>query len=149
MWTLSDRLRPLVVRKIVGKRSLRAAAVVFAIALPGAFRALPAGAAPQGTSASTPESRQELRRSLEAKYEVLPVRNGVVLKPHQERLGVRTVEVTGDTIAVNGERVSPGVLRAWLGEDAETILRLQALPDAERRELFGFRSPGEAPEEAV
>ncbi|HSK74930.1 MAG TPA: hypothetical protein VLQ45_00615 [Thermoanaerobaculia bacterium] len=137
MWTLSDRLRPL---------SLRAAAVVFAIALPGAFQALPAGAAPQGTSATTPESRQELRRSLEALYEVLPVRNGVVLKPHQERLGVRTVEVTGDTIAINGERVSAGVLRAWLGEDAEAILRLQALPEAERRELFGIEGPGETPE---
>lgn len=133
MWTLSDRLR------------LRAAAVVFAIALPGVFQALPAGAAPQGTSVATPESRQELRRSLEASYEVLPVRNGVVLKPHQEKVGVRTIEVTGDTIAVNGERVSAGVLRAWLGEDAEAILRLQALPDAERRELFGLQSgPGEA-----
>ncbi|HSF39986.1 MAG TPA: hypothetical protein VLT87_09355 [Thermoanaerobaculia bacterium] len=141
MWTLSDRLRPL---------SLRAAAVVFAIALSGAFQALPAGAAPQGTSAATPESRQELRRSLEALYEVLPVRNGVVLKPHREKLGVRTVEVTGDTIAVNGERVSAGVLRAWLGEDAEAILRLQALPDAERRELFGLQGgPGETPEEAA
>lgn len=139
MWTLSDRLHP----------SLRAAAVVFAIALPGAFQALPAGAAPQGTSATSPESRQELRRSLEASYEVLPVRNGVVLKPHQEKVGVRTIEVTGDTIAVNGERVTPAVLRAWLGEDAEAILRLQALPDAERRELFGLQGPGETPEEAV
>ncbi|HKV13382.1 MAG TPA: hypothetical protein VJ725_34895 [Thermoanaerobaculia bacterium] len=134
MWTLSDRLR------------LRAAAVVFAIALSGAFQALPAGAAPQGTSVATPESRQELRRSLEATYEVLPVRNGVVLKPRQEKLGVRTIEVTGDTIAVNGERVSAGVLRAWLGEDAEAILRLQSLPNADRRELFGFQTPGAAPE---
>lgn len=138
MWTLPDRLH------------LRAAAVVFAIALPGLFQALPAGAAPQGTSVATPESRQELRRTLEASYEVLPVRNGVVLKPHREKVGVRTIEVTSDTLAVNGERVSAGVLRAWLGEEAEAILRLQALPDAERRELFGLQGgPGETPEEAA
>lgn len=146
MWILSDRLRLV----FLGKKFLRAAAVVFAIALSGAFQALPAGAAPQGTSVSTPESRQELRRSLEAKYEVLPVRNGIVLKPHQEMVAVRTIEVTDDTIAVNGERVPLSVFRAWLGEDAEPILRLQALPDAERRELFGFQGgPGEATEEAA
>jgi hypothetical protein len=142
MWTLSDRLHP---RRVAGPRALRAAAIVFAIAL--AFQAVPAGAAPQGASVNTPESRQELRQTLEKQYEVLVVRSGVVLKPHQEKLGVRTVEVAGETIAVNGERVSPGVLRAWLGEDAEAILRLQALPDAQRRELFGSpAASGEIPE---
>lgn len=145
MWTLSDRLHP---RKVAGKRALRAAAIVFALA--SAFPAAPAGAAPQGASVNTPESRQELRQTLENQYEVLLVRSGVVLKPHQEKLGVRTVEVTGETIAVNGERVSPGVLRAWLGEDAEAILRLQALPDAQRRELFGSPAvSGEIPAAAA
>lgn len=150
MWTLSDRLHP---RQVAGKRALRAAAIVFAFAF--AFQAVPAGAAPQGASVNTPESRQELRQTLEKQYEVLVVRSGVVLKPHQEKLGVRTVEVAGETIAVNGERVSPGVLRAWLGEDAEPILRLQALPDAQRRELFGLAAPATpvpvppAPETAV
>jgi cytoskeletal protein CcmA (bactofilin family) len=102
-------------------------------------------AAPQSARAETAESRQELRETLEDRYEVLPIRDGVVLRPQEERLGVRTIEVTDNTIAVNGERVSPGVLRAWLGEDAEAVLRLQGLGTAGRRELFELGTGGEAP----
>ncbi|MES1211373.1 MAG: polymer-forming cytoskeletal protein, partial [Acidobacteriota bacterium] len=56
-----------------------------------------------------------------------------------EELGVRTIEVSGDTIAVNGERVSEGVLRAWLGEQAEPVVRLHRLRPAERQSLFGLK----------
>jgi len=93
--------------------------------------------------------RQDLRRVLEESYEVLPLHNGVVLRPRKERLGVRTIEVSGDTIAVNGERVTEGVLRAWLAADADPVLRLAHLPPAERQALFDLRAgegvPAETP----
>ena len=76
---------------------------------------------------------------------MLPIRDGVLLKPRVERLGVRSIEVAGDSLAVNGERLSAEVLRAWLAEEAEPILRLHRLPAGERRALFGLPAdPGAA-----
>lgn len=138
MWTPSDR-----------RRALRAliAALWLVLGLPlAASWTAPALAAPQD---STALSQEELRTVLTKRYEALPISSGVMLKPRKERLGVRTIEVTRETIAVNGERVTPGVLRAWLGEDAEAILQLQALDEAERRELLGVETSGAPREEAA
>jgi hypothetical protein len=124
------------------KRIFQAGVVVLAFGLSGIALAQPPADAPAATG------RQGLRQAIERRYEVLPIRNGVVLTPRQERLGVQTIEVSGDTIAVNGEKVSEGVVRAWLAEDADLILRLQRLPPQERQSLFGLRTGGgAAPEE--
>ncbi|HYG62034.1 MAG TPA: hypothetical protein VEL74_05605, partial [Thermoanaerobaculia bacterium] len=132
MWTPSD-----------AKKLFRALAVLALLGLPVLDGAVPAQTSPSATSTS-PESRQELRQLLERRYEVLPIRNGVLLRPRQERLGVRTIELSGDSVAINGERVSNGVLRAWLGEDADPILRLQAMEPAERAALFNMDQAGGA-----
>lgn len=88
----------------------------------------------------------DLRRTLEERYEVLPIRDGVLLKPRTERYGVRSIELAGESLAVNGERLQPEVLRAWLAEEAEPVLRLHRLAPAERRALFGLPAePGAAP----
>jgi hypothetical protein len=104
--------------------------------------------APQTGAPATAEERgataADLRREIEGRYEVIPLSGGVLLRPRQERLGVRSVEVTGSSVAVNGERVSASVLRAWLGAEAEPLLRLAALDPAARRELFGLRPEGGA-----
>jgi len=89
----------------------------------------------------------DLRQVIEQSYEVLPLHNGVMLRPRKERVGVRTIEVSGDTIAVNGERVTEGVLRAWLTTDAEPVLRLAHLPPRERQALFGLQSGERLPAE--
>ncbi len=94
------------------------------------------------TGAAAPT--QPLRQELLSRYEVLPLRDGVMLRPRTERAGVRSIEVSGAAIAVNGERVSESVLRAWLAEDSGPLLRLLALPVAERRALFGFGASGGA-----
>lgn len=117
------------------KRFFQAGALVLAFGLSGIALAQPPAEAPAA-------GRQGLRQSTEARYQVLPIRNGVVLTPRQERLGVQTIEISGDTIAINGERVSEGVVRAWLAEDAETILRLRDLPPRERQALFGLQTGG-------
>ncbi|HEX3526572.1 MAG TPA: hypothetical protein VH988_05865, partial [Thermoanaerobaculia bacterium] len=94
-------------------------------------------AAPASTSTSAAD-RKAIHDALAAKYEVLPVHDGVVLKPRVEEGAIRAIEVVGQTIAINGNRVPDGVLRQWVGADAEWIQRLHRLPAAERQSLFGL-----------
>jgi cytoskeletal protein CcmA (bactofilin family) len=149
MWTLSDRFQ-----RFSGKRSPRFAAIsllVLGMALGAAAYAAPAPQSPDRPPA-TAQERSDLRRALESRYEVLPVSGGVVLKPRQPRAGIRTIEVTGDQIAVNGERVNANILRDWLGADADAVVRLQGLSVADQRQLFGLTGeatavpPAPAPE---
>ncbi|HEV7668639.1 MAG TPA: polymer-forming cytoskeletal protein [Thermoanaerobaculia bacterium] len=113
-------------------------ALAFHFGTAGLAQAQTAGAGPSSATATAGSLRQEL----ENRYEILPLREGVLLRPRVERSGVRSIEVSGASIAVNGERVSDSVLRAWLGPDAGPLLRLLALPVSERRALFGFSSSG-------
>jgi cytoskeletal protein CcmA (bactofilin family) len=126
---------------------LRAGAVVLLLGFSAGPRpawaqppAPPKPPAPAAAPKPAAPDRQALHDALAAKYEVLPVRNGVLLKPRTVEAAVRAVEVSGDTLAVNGEPVSEGVLRAWLGEQAEPVLRLHRLPPAERQALFGLKA---------
>lgn len=118
------------------KKIFQAGVLVLAFGLSGIALAQPPAEEPAAAE------RQGLRQTIETRYRVLPIRNGVVLTPRQERLGVQTIEISGDTIAVNGERVSEGVVRAWLAEDAEPIFRLRRLPPRERQALFGLQTGG-------
>jgi hypothetical protein len=84
--------------------------------------------------------RKRLRQELEPRFEAFAITNGVLLRARQERLGVRTVEVSGDSVVVNGAKVGPEVLRSWMGDaDADLILRLLSLPPGDRQEVFGFK----------
>jgi hypothetical protein len=145
MWTASDGFL-----NVLGKRAAVLAAILLVL---GSMAATVAIAAPQ--SAANPpasaEERGELRRLLESRYEVLPVSEGIVLKPRKARAGIRTIEVAGDRVAVNGEPVSARTLRDWLGEDAGSVLRLQGLSAAEQRQIFGLddTAAGTAVEEAT
>jgi hypothetical protein len=134
MWTLSD------LRSFPGARRSRRisfsalgllALLVLSPALPAEaqLRPRPTPAAPQ---------HGDLRQSIQKLYEVLPVRGGLLLKPHTSKNGVKTIELASGNVAVNGETVNPSVLRAWLGEDAPAVLELSALPSAEQRQLFGL-----------
>jgi cytoskeletal protein CcmA (bactofilin family) len=150
MWNPSDAL----------ERRLRAGVAVFGLTLALSGPALAQEQAPSAPAApaespappaapAPAQTRQDLRRVIEKSYEVLPLHNGVVLRPRKERLGVRTIEVSGDTIAVNGERVTEGVLRAWLAAEADPVLRLHRLPPRERQALFGLQlGDAELPETA-
>ncbi len=121
-------------RRFSGKLALRIAAILLVLVATAAL----AAPAPQST-ANPPASaaeREDLRQTIESRYEVLPVSGGIALKPRSARAGVRTIEVTGRDVAVNGERVSARTLRDWLGEDADAVLRLQGLSAAEQRQIF-------------
>src|SRR5688500_1381351 len=121
------------------RRRLGAAALIFALGLPLVFAAL-------AVAQETPAVQgQELRRQIESRYQVVPIRGGVVLTPRQARRGVRAIEVSGDAVAINGERVNAQIARDWLGEDARLILPLLDLDPAARRELFGMTAEAVPP----
>ena len=138
-------------------------AVPLALAVAGPSHAAAAFAAtrlhqpgrPPAAAAMSDSDRRELRRTLEHQYQVAGVHNGVLLKPRVEQLGVREIEVSGDSVQINGVRTSAEVLRPWLRADAEPLLRLLALPPADRQALFDLRRdvalaspPGAAPAQA-
>lgn len=104
-----------------------------------------AAVAQERPATATSASSQELRRQIERRYEVLPVSGGLLLTPRQSRRGVRTIEVTGDAVAINGEKLPTQTVRDWLGEDADPILRLLAIEPARRRALFGLQADSGLP----
>jgi cytoskeletal protein CcmA (bactofilin family) len=132
MSTLAD-----VIQRFSGKRALRIGAVLLVLGSGAAVHAAPAPQSPDRPPA-TAQERGDLRRTIEARYQVLPISGGVLLNARQPKAGVRTIEVTGPRIAVNGETVTARTLRDWLGADADPVVRLQGLSAAEQRQLFGL-----------
>ncbi len=82
----------------------------------------------------------DLRAAIERDFEILPIRDGVLLRPRGELRGVRTIELVGSTIAINGETESRQVVRGWLGERADAVLRLADLAPAERRRVLDLEA---------
>lgn len=109
-------------------------ALMLAVAVPAHLHAgMPAE---QTASAGS----RTLRDRIEERYEVLPLQNGIALKP-RSRGGVRSIEISDGTIAIDGTAVTGSELRARLGSEADTILRLSYLDPAARRALFEFGAP--------
>ena len=85
-----------------------------------------------------------LRSSLEPRFEIVPIANGVVLTP-RFRTSIKSVEVSGSTIAIDGAPVTGGELRERLGNDADLVLQLSYLePEARRSLAVGQSTPPEA-----
>ncbi len=146
MWTRSDDSQAFTPQRPVDRlvrRGRRAGRLVLfgialAVGIPGSAHAVPFPQSPDRPPA-TAQERSDLRAAIEARYEVLPISGGVLLKPRRAKAEVRTIEVVGDRIAVNGETVmSERTLRDWLGDDADVVLRLQGVPAAGRRQLLGL-----------
>jgi hypothetical protein len=92
-----------------------------------------------------------LRRVIEERYRVVPLSDGVALLPRRENRDVKSIEVRGDLVAINGTSVTGAEARERLGTDAGAILALSYLDPQARRALFegpptrGARPPSEAP----
>ena len=91
-----------------------------------------------------PEDRRALREQLERRYDLVPLTDGVGLRP-KARGEVRLVEVTAGTIAINGDVVTGRELRDRLGADADAVLRLSYLSTDELREVAAPPAPAPAP----
>src|SRR5436190_14957952 len=65
-------------------------------------------------------SPSELGSRARERFEVLPLREGVLLKPlHKSDYSV--IEITGDGVAIDGEELSGRALRRRLGDDADVV----------------------------
>jgi hypothetical protein len=100
-------------------------------------------------SAQTDAPRPDmLRQQIERRYEVLPLRNGLALRPKSPvrgARGVRSIELTDGTIAIDGTPATGAELRATLGADADLVLRLSYLEPDARRALFALDAPPTPP----
>lgn len=91
-----------------------------------------------GGSPSFSQDRRDdaLRRDVERRFEVLPLREGLALKPRASASTVRSIEIADGAIALDGQPATGAELRQRLGADADLVLRLSYLSDADRRTLF-------------
>jgi hypothetical protein len=94
---------------------------------------LAGGYAGAQTARTAPE---ELRRQVERRFDVLTVREGVVLRPKTPIRGVRAIEVSGGEIAIDGTPATGAELRERLGGDLDLVLQLSYLDAAAQRALF-------------
>ena len=96
--------------------------------------------------------RAGLAAEIEARYEVLPARDGLVLRPRSAGSGILAIEVADGEVAIDGEPADEDEVRAKLGGEADAVLRLAELDADEARALFHLGGAGglppEAPEEA-
>jgi hypothetical protein len=83
------------------------------------------------------QDQQGLRRQIERRFEVLPLRNGVALRPRDAGRGVRSIEISDGTISIDGTPVTGAELRDKLGADADLVLQLSYLETETRQRLFG------------
>ena len=79
--------------------------------------------------------RDALRQRVQARFDVVPIANGIALTPKTRRGDVRLIEVS-DAIAINGAFVSGSELKERLGSDADEILQLSYLDAATLRAMF-------------
>ena len=86
-----------------------------------------------------PDDRQRLRERIEAGYEVVPLSDGLALRPREAATrakDIRLIEIAGGTITINSAPVSGGELRERVGSMADAILQLSYLTLDEQRALF-------------
>jgi hypothetical protein len=98
--------------------------------------------------AQSDAERQALRAEIEQRFTPLPIQGGVLLTPRRPNRDVRSIQVTGGDIALDGELVTGAELRKRLGADADVIRRLSYLDATDQRALFGQTS-GALPAEPV
>jgi hypothetical protein len=95
-----------------------------------------------GASAQT--RADDLRSSVARRFEIVPIANGLVLTP-RFRTSIKSVEVSGSTIAIDGATVTGGELQERLGNDADLVLQLSYLEPAARRALAIGKTPPTPP----
>jgi hypothetical protein len=86
---------------------------------------------------------EELRRQVERRFDVLVVRDGLALRPQSSIRGVRTIEVRGGEIVIDGAPATGAELRDRLGADADLVIQLSYLDVESQRKLFDQSGGGQ------
>jgi hypothetical protein len=96
-----------------------------------------------GQAAQSVDDRQTLASRIEERFDVLPVQNGVVLRPRDASRAFRSIELASGTIAIDGQPVTGSELRERLDDDADLVLQLSYLDAAGQRALFEPQQQGQ------
>ena len=109
-----------------------------------------AAAAQPAPSRAAPATA-ELARLIGERFDVLPLREGVALQPKERTGEVRSIEIAGGAIAVDGVPVTGAELKQKVDAvSADLILRVSYLDPAEQRALVqGAAGVQAAPREAA
>jgi hypothetical protein len=106
-----------------------------------ALAAVAVAAGSRVTAQSRPPDAN-LRARVEQRFDVLPLRNGIALRPRDAARNVRSIELADGIISVDGQPATGVELRERLGPDAANlVLELSYLSEDDRRVLFGAPAP--------
>ena len=94
------------------------------------------------------DQQEALRRQIEQRFDMIPLPDGVELRPKRGDRRVRSIEVTDGSIAIDGAPATGVELRNRLGADADVVLRLSYLDADARRQLLG-RAAAPAPDRSI
>jgi hypothetical protein len=100
---------------------------------------------PRPAEAQTANEVTALKAQLERRFDVLPLQDGVLLRPRASTAGLRSVEIHQGAIAIDGQVVTGAELRGRLGADADLVLRVSYLAEADQRALAGLTAPAANP----
>jgi len=105
--------------------------------------------AARGQHIST-EDHRALRAQLEERFDIVPLTDGVGLRPKARSGDVRLIEINDGSILVNGTPVTGQELKQRIGADADAVLRVSYLSPAARRTLLDDHvMPKDEPVEAA
>ena len=100
-------------------------------------------------AASAQSNVDELRTRLEARFDIVPIANGMVLTP-RFKTSIRSIELSDSTIAIDGAPVTGRELSERLGPaDTDMVLQLSYLDSAARRSLAVGKTPPAKPADAT
>jgi hypothetical protein len=102
-----------------------------------------------GARQLSPEEQRALRTRLEERFDIVPLTDGLALRPKTRQGDLRLIEIADGTITVNGVPVTGRELRDRLKADAEAVLRVSYLSAEERRALVATGSPQQSPQPEV
>ena len=77
-----------------------------------------------GNTPATAQQDSALKQEIERRFDVLPLHDGLALRPKSGARGFRSIELTDGTIAVDGVPVTGAELRDKVGSEADAIIRL-------------------------
>ncbi len=95
----------------------------------------------------TDDERTALRERVQARYDVVPLSDGIALRPKTRSGDVRLIEIADGSININGSTVSGRELRERLKNDADAILRLSYLTWQEQQKIFEVDAESRARED--
>lgn len=89
-----------------------------------------------GAGAPAIADQRALREKVQARFDVLPISDGIALRPKTRVEGVRLIEIVNSIIEIDGVAVGGRELRDKLRGDAPLVLQLSYMDNAQLRDLF-------------